>query len=69
MTFGDYVAFCIVYWTRHPEQRFGQAAVNVLRTLDSRAYLVHKVMCDLGIDPWDDQTQVDAWFKAVWERW
>ena len=69
MTFGDYLAMSVVYWTRHPEQRFGQALVNVMRSLNSHFYLADKLMFDLGIDPWDDQSQVDRWLKEAWERW
>lgn len=69
MTFGDYLSFVIVYATRHPEQRLGQVAVNVLRSLSSHAHVADTVMYDLGIDPWDEVDRVDEWFRAVWERW
>jgi phosphoglucomutase len=69
VTFEDYVDFVRVYVRNHPEQRPGQAAVNVLRSLVSHAYLADKVMHDLGIDPWDRLDLLGAFFQAVEERW
>lgn len=69
MTFEDYVDFVRVYVRNHPEQRPGQAAMNVLRMLVTHAYLYDKVRWDLGVNPWDDQSQLTAWYRAVEERW
>lgn len=68
MTYADYLAFVRVYRENHPEQRFGQAAVNVLRSITSHAYLVDTAQ-DRDIDPFNRDDLKWKFLLHVKESW